>query len=239
MKLISLVILSLMALPVSGYAGQSAGAARFEVTSLKTLRPTLVDAVAALQRKDAAGAKAAMEAYDHIWNGVEVYISTRSMEAYNELEHNYQAKLTEGLNAATPDTAALLPEAQAMLKKYDETMAMIEKAPPLNRLYDDVARLRLERAHLREVTPALKAGNIARARTSFEAFNDNWDNIEDLVKVRSISAYTGIEKGMIAIESALAAAKPDVDSLITQVADVMMQYNTIVTQVTKEAREAK
>jgi hypothetical protein len=125
------------------------------------------------------------------------------------------------------------------LKKYDETMAMIEKAPPLNRIYDDVARLRLERAHLREVTPALKAGNLAKARKSFEAFNDNWDNIEDLVKVRSIAAYTGIEKGMISIETALAAAKPDVDEVITQVTDVMTQYNTIVTQVTKEAREAK
>ena len=239
MKITSLIILGLCALPVAGYAGQAAGAARFEVSSLKTLRPPLVNTVAALQKKDAAGAKAAMEAYDSIWNGVEVYILTRSMEAYNDLEHNYQAKLTEGLNAATPNTAALLPEAQAMLKKYDETIALVEKAPPLNRLYDDVARLRLERAHLREVTPALKTGNIAKAKKSFEAFNDNWDNIEDLVKVRSISAYTGIEKGMISIENALAKPKPEVDPLITQVADVMMQYNTIVAQVTKEAKEAK
>jgi hypothetical protein len=239
MKITILVTLGLLTLPIAGYAGQAPGAARFEVTSLKTLRPTLVNTVAALQKKDAAGAKAAMEAYDSIWNGVEVYISTRSEAAYNDLEHNYQAKLTEGLNKPNPDTAALLPEAQAMLKKYDETIAMVEKAAPLNRLYDDVARLRLERAHLREVTPALKAGNLAKARTSFEAFNDNWDNIEDLVKVRSISAYTGIEKGMIAIEKALTPAKPDIDPLITQVADVMMQYNTIVAQVTKEAREAK
>jgi hypothetical protein len=44
---------------------------------------------------------------------------------------------------------------------------------------------------------------------------------------------------MISIENALAAAKPDVDALITQVADVMMQYNTIVAQVTKEAKDAK
>jgi hypothetical protein len=238
MNVTLLVLFAILTAPLSAFAGQASGAARFEVTSLKVLRQPLIDTVAALQKKDAAGAKAAMEAYDSIWNGVEVYISTRSMDAYNELEHNYQAKLTEGLTAAAPDTAALLPQAQAMLKKYDETMATIEKAPPLNRLYDDVARLRLERAHLREVTPALKAGNLAKARTSFEAFNDNWDNIEDLVKVRSIAAYTGIEKGMISIESALAGANPDVDGLITQVADVMTQYNTIVTQVTKEARDA-
>ena len=238
MRITILLALGLVALPIASNAGQ-AGATRFEVTSLKMLRPPLVNTVSALQKKDAAGAKAAMEAFDSIWNGVEVYVSTRSMDAYNELEHNYQAKLTEGLGKPNPDTAALLPDAQAMLKKYDDTMATIEKAAPLNRLYDDVARLRLERAHLREVTPALKAGNLAKARTSFGAFNDNWDNIEDLVKERSIQAYTGIEKGMIAIESALTPAKPDVDQLITMVGDVMTQYNTIVAQVTKEAKDAK
>jgi len=239
MKTFSVLMLGLLALPVIADAGQAGGANRFEVTSLKTLRPTLVNTVAALQKKDAAGAKAAMDAYDSIWNGVEVYVNTRDKQAYDDLEHKYQAELTDALNKPNPDTAALLPEAQAMLKRYDETIAAIEKAPPLNRLYDDVARLRLERSHLREVTPALKAGNIPGAQKSFAAFNDNWDNIEDLVKTRSIQAYTGIEKGMISIENALMAPKPDVDQLITMVADVMMQYNTVVAQVTKEARDAK
>ena len=238
MKICTLVIIGLLAVTLTASAGQG-GATRFEITSLKTLRPTLVNLVSALQKKDAAGAKSAMEAYDSIWNGVEVYVNTRDMEAYNDLEHKYQAELTDALNKPNADTAALMPEAQAMLKRYDEVIAKFEKAPALNRLFDDVARLRLERSHLREVTPALKAGNLAKARASFGAFNDNWDNIEDLVKDRSVQAYTGIEKGMIAIEKALAPAKPDVDQVITMVADVMMQYNTIVAQVTKEAREAK
>ena len=38
----------------------------------------------------------------------------------NELEHNLQSKITKGLNAPSPDTAALLPDAQAMLVKFDE-----------------------------------------------------------------------------------------------------------------------
>ncbi len=242
MKVTILMTLGLLTLPMAGYAAQTPaakGAERFEITSLKMARPSLVNAVAALQKKDAAGAKAAMEAYDSVWNGVEVYVNVRSMDFYNELEHNHQAKLSEGLIAASPDMAAMLAEAQAMLVKYDEMLATFAKAPPLNRLYDDVARLRLERAHLREVTPALKAGNLTKARKSFEAFNDNWDNIESLVKDRSIQAYTGIEKGMISIEKALTPAKPDTDQLITMVADVMTQYNTIVAQVTKEARDAK
>src|SRR5204862_7320339 len=120
MKLTILLILGLIAMPVAGYAGQAKGADRFEITSLKMPRAPLAKAVAALQKKDAAGAKAAMEEYDSLWNGVEVYVNVRSMEFYNDLEHNHQAKLTEGLNAPMPDVAAMLTEAQAMLAKYDE-----------------------------------------------------------------------------------------------------------------------
>jgi hypothetical protein len=126
-----------------------------------------------------------------------------------------------------------------MLAKYDEMLALVDQSAPLNRLYDDVARLRIERAHLRDVTPALKAGNIAKARMSFDAFNDNWDNIEDLVKERSRESYDAIEKGMVTVERQLMPAKPDTDAVIATVNDVMMEYNKIVNQITREARDAK
>ena len=38
-----------------------------------------------------------------------------------------------------------------MLTKYDEAIAMVEKAAPLNLLFNDVARLRVVRANVREV----------------------------------------------------------------------------------------
>ena len=126
-----------------------------------------------------------------------------------------------------------------MLARFDQEVATIEKAPPINRLFDDVARLRIVRAHLREVTPALKAGKLAKAKTSFEAFNNNWDSIEDLVKARSMEAYVAIESGMIDVEKALMPAQPNVDNVITLVAGIMDKYNQIVAQVTKEARSAK
>ena len=126
-----------------------------------------------------------------------------------------------------------------MLAKYDEMLAFVEKAPPLNRLYDEVARLRIERAHLREVTPALKAGNVEKAKKSFNAFNDNWDNIEDLVKERSRESYDAIEKGMVTIERQLMPAKPDVDAVTASINEVMTEYNKIVAQITREARDAK
>jgi hypothetical protein len=234
------IVVALLFLPVAAYGGQAGrGALRFEVTSIRAVRPTLVSLVAALEKKDVAGARTAIDAYDSGWNGIEVYINVRSMDLYDQLERKLQTRITQGLAAPAPDTTALLTDARAMLAKYDEAIAMVEKAVPLNRLFDDVARLRIERAHLREVPPALKAGNLAKARKSFEAFNDNWDNIEQLVKDRSLEAYNGIEGGMIAIEKALMPAKPNVDEVLTLVTGVMDQYNMIVAQVTKEARSAK
>ena len=62
----------LTALAVLGPPGP-AGAAeaakpgeRFEITSVKAVRPTLVDTIAALQRRDIAGAKVAFQAYDSL-----------------------------------------------------------------------------------------------------------------------------------------------------------------------------
>lgn len=244
MKLASLIALGLLT-TVHAHAGQAptSGAARgterFEVTRIKAVRPTLVRTIAAIQKRDVAGAKEAFEAFDSGWNGIEVYVNVRYPEMYKELEGNYETRIIEGLNAASPNTVTLLADAQAMLAKYDETISLLEKAAPLNRLYDDVARLRIVRAHLREVTPRLKAGKMDLAETSFNAFNDTWDSIEDLVGERSREAYVAIESGMISIEQAFMPAKPDTDVIIGLVSGVMDRYNAIVAQVTKEARSAK
>jgi hypothetical protein len=218
-------------------AKDAPGTERFEVSSVKAVRPTLVSTVAALQKGNTAAARAAFDAYDSAWNGIEVYISTRSEDMYNELEKKDQAKIAEGLKAPKPDIATLLSDAKAMLAKYDEAIGMVAKGAPLNRFYDDVARLRIVRSHLREVNPALMAGDLAKARKSFGAFNDTWDNIEELVSARSRGTYIAIESGMTKIEAALKPATPNVDQVITLVNGVMEQYNSILALVTKDAKK--
>jgi hypothetical protein len=123
-----------------------------------------------------------------------------------------------------------------MLAKFDEAIAMVEKGAPLNPPYDDVARLRIERAHLREVNPALKAGDLARARKSFNEFEEQWDAVEDLVKIRSREAYDAIEDGTFKISQALKPASPDINQVTTLVSGVTDKYNSVVTQVMREAR---
>ena len=62
----------------------------------------------------------------------------------------------------------------------------------------------------------MKAGNLAKAKKMFAAFDDNWDSIEDLIKERSMEAYVAIESGMIEVEKALMPPQPNVDTVITR-----------------------
>ena len=225
------------ALAVAGTTGEAfAQGERFEVTSIKAVRPTLVNTIAALQERDVARAKASFEAYDSAWNGIEVYVNVRSKPMYQTLEHEFQSRITKTLDAPNPNLALLLADVQAMLAKFDETVALIAPMPPLNPFYDEIARLRIVRAHLREVPPALKVGDFAKARKSFQTFDDTWDSIEDLIKARNADSYVAIEKGMIDIEKALMPDKPDVEQVTAMVNEVMRLYNAALAEVVKDAR---
>jgi tetratricopeptide (TPR) repeat protein len=227
-------------LAIVGSANQALAASeRFEVTSIKAVRPTLVDLVAALQQKNVAKAKAAIQAYDSAWNGIEVYINVRNKDTYNLLELDLQARITKELGTPAPDMTKLLADSQLLLAKYDDAIKMVASAQPLNAGYDDVARLRIVRAPLREVVPDLKEGKIAEARKSYEAFDSKWDSIEDLVKARSEDGYVAIEKAMIQIEQALMPAKPDVAQVTALVTTVNTSYNAALAEVVKDARAGK
>ena len=227
-------------LAVAGCAGQAPAAQeRFEVSSIKAVRPTLVNLVAALQQKNIAKAREAIQAYDSAWNGIEVYINVRSKDTYNLLELDLQARITKELGAAAPDMTKLLADSQLLLAKYDDAIKMVASAQPLNAGYDDVARLRIVRAPLREVVPDLKDGKIAEARKSYEAFDSKWDSIEDLVKARSEDGYVAIEKAMIQIEQALMPDKPDVAQVTALVTTVNTSYNAALAEVVKDARAGK
>jgi hypothetical protein len=227
------------ALAVAGFAGPAPAADSFEVSGIKAVKPTLLATADAVKTGDVTKAKEAFEAYDSAWNGIEVYINTRSKPMYDKIELDLQARITKALDAPSPDLPKISADLQEMIGKYDEAIAMASSGAPLNPLYDDIARLRIERSHLREVTPALKAGNLAKARKSYEAFDSGWDPIEDLIKARSADAYVAIEKGMIQIEQALMPDKPDVAQVTSLIGTVTTQYNAALALVVKEAREKK
>jgi tetratricopeptide (TPR) repeat protein len=240
---VTVVALGVVASFAAGvFATQAPGARvdaaeRFEVTSIKAVRPTLVKTIDALKKGDTAKAKDAFEAYDTAWNGIEVYINTRDKDMYNELEKNYQTKIEEGLKAPKPDVPGLLSNAQAMLAKYDQAIAMVEKAAPLNPLYDDIARVRTARSPLRNVNPAMKEGDVARARKAFAAFRANWPKIRDFVKMRSADAYDTVEKGIPDLDAALKGPQPSPDQVAGLVNGMMGKINGVAFQLTTEARK--
>jgi len=230
----------LTSIAIVSFAGQaSAAEERYEVTAVKSVRPKIVALVDALQKLDAKASKEAYQAYDSAWNGTETYLNVRSKPTYDLLEHEHQAKIEKALEAPNLDFAAITTEAQALLVDYDKAIDLVAKAQPLSPLYDEVTRLRVVRFHLREVPIALKAGDFAKARKSFEEFDTTWDSIEDLIKARNADSYTAIEKGMIDIEKSLMPDKPDVAQATALVQAVMTKYNEIVAQITRDARAAK
>ena len=229
-------------LATSVFAGQApatrpSGGERFEVTAIKTVRPALVRTVDALKKGDTAAAEEAFEAYDTGWNGIEVYINTRDRDMYNELEKNYQTKIEEGLKAPKPDVAALIADTQAMLAKYDQAIAMVEKAAPLNPLYDDIARVRTARSPLRFVNPAIKDGDVAHAQKAFAAFRANWPGIRELVKMRSADAFETVEQGIPSLAAALSAPQPSADQVAALVNGIIGKINAVAFELTTEARK--
>ena len=234
-----LILIVLATLLSSGATLQAQTRDTFEVSSLKAVRPMLEKTIAALEKKDIAGAKAAFEEYDGAWNGVEVYINRRYIDRYNELEHGFQDRIEKGLDSPTPDAAALAADAKAMLAKYDETVAMIAKAQPLSPLYDDVARMRITRAPLRGVAPALKAGDVAKARASFLEFHKRWEPIEPLVDKRSHEKYEAIEKAVHDIMGAFQQDKPNMEQLTKMVSEMSLNYNLVLAELAKEAQATK
>ena len=212
---------------------------RFEVSSIKAVRPTLGRTISALQKQDIAGAKAAFDAYDRAWNGIEVYINFRSIDMYNLIEHTYQDRITKALNEPNPNIPAITADAQMMLAKFDEAVSMVEKAPPISPLFDDVARLRIARVNLLPVIPALKAGDFAKAREGVSGFRRSWTNVEGLIKARSQDARDAIEKALVDIDAALKQDKPNADQVSTMVSAVNLKYNTVLGEINREARAAK
>jgi hypothetical protein len=240
---VSVVLGVVASLATSVFAGQApatrpAPGQRFEVTSIKAVRPTLVNTIDALKKGDTAKAKDAFEAYDTAWNGIEVYINTRDRDIYNELEKNYQSKIEEGLSAPKPDVAGLLSNAQAMLAKFDQAITMVEKAGPINPLYDDIARVRIARSPLRNIIPAMKEENVSHARKAFAAFRANWPGIRDFVKMQSADAHDAVEKGIADLDAALKSQQPSADLVTSLVNGMMGKINAVVFQLTTEARKS-
>ena len=195
----------------AGYAPSVRAADRFEVASIKAVRPTLVRTVDALQKNNPKAAKEAFGDFDSAWNGIEVYINTRSPEMYNALERDLQAKITAGLNESSPNVANMLALRQDDAREIRRSDRDGRKGPAAR---PAVRRRRAAADRPRAPArgePGAQGRRSRRRRASHSGeFDEKWDSIEDLIKERDIKAYNMIEDGMTQIGLALKQASPDV-----------------------------
>jgi high-affinity iron transporter len=202
---------------------------RVEAKLVAAPRTRLEELAAALQRNDLAGARAALDAYDSEWNGIEVYVNFRSRELYGEIESHYESDIGAALQSPQPEPKQILSMVQAMVVQYDEAIKLSDSGSPLSPLFDDLATVRTARAPLREVGPALRTGDSARAAARFAEFKRRWPSAKPLL---SSEAVPGITQALETADAAMSAdtidpevAGPAVDSLLASYNDALNLLN--------------
>lgn len=208
-----------------------------ELDLVKSPRPHIVKTIEALKKGDRTAARAALTEYDLIWNGIEVYVSTRSRDLYQQIEIERQKKIEEILDGPNPNLAEALPLAESLLVKYDEAIKNSETGPALNPGFDDVATIRIARAPLRQTVFALKAGDANKASAAFHEFQHEWPKAKGLIQKRSADAVKEIEGAVSKADDALHHGKSaaEVSPLVDAVTKA---FNDGLNLVVAEARAA-
>jgi hypothetical protein len=207
-----------------------------EVALVTAVRPTIVATQDLVKKGDFAGAKKAFVAYNAAWNGVEVYTNFRSRQLYGELEADLEAKVQAALGVAQPNAATLVPLLDQLLAKYDEVIRLSSDGPAISPLFDDVAAIRMTRASLRQVSPALKAGDLGTARTQYAVFQKDWSNAEPFLH-RSTSVFDEISAAKGKADDAFKTDRPAAE-LATLVDALAERYNYGLNLVNVAARNA-
>ncbi len=202
-------------------------------------RPHIDELTAALVAKDLAAAEEALEAYDAVWNGIEVYVNVRSLSEYLKLEADLQVGIEDGLAADAPDFAALAAMSKELGERYDDAIQMSADGIPLNPLFDDVATLRIIRADLRIATSALADGNVEKAKEHYAKFKEGFESTaEPMLAERDFQNEADTEAAVDAAADGFANAATSVDDLTKMVAKVTSNYNFGVSLWNAAARNA-
>jgi high-affinity iron transporter len=211
---------------------------RKEATLVAGPRQRLEETFNAVQKNDFPAARLAFEAFDVDWNGIEVYVNVRSRALYGEIETHYQADISNTLEAARPDAAELTTLLLGMIGQYDEAIKLSDTGPPLSPLFDDVATVRIVRSPLRNVSPALKAGDTAKATSGFSAFKTRWAEARPLVAARSTNAHNETEAALALADKAMSSTSPNPTEAAPLVDGLLERYNFGVNLLNAAARNA-
>ncbi len=181
--------------------GQAAASSAEHLAALVTPLDT---ALARLAAGDAAGARAAYQAFDDGWSTVEDDVRAQSPALYQEIEEAMEAAAAT-LRAEPLDGA----RAQAALRRLRAALltgpAVLAPAAPVA----EPAFLAAAVAHLDQALARLDAGDPDGALGAVAAFRRDWPQVEGLVKARSRTVYTATETQMATVTAQLTQRPPD------------------------------
>lgn len=204
----------------------AANGATKEITLLKAVVPSITATLDALKKGDMAAAKTAFKEYSNGWNGIEIYVKTRSEQLYNTIEVQNELKAVELFDKGNAKPAEIQPFVEGVQKGYTEAIKLAEANPTYNPVLDEIAGLRILRINLRTTIDALKANDVPTAKTSFKKFVGGWDDVEQSVSSRDKTSYKDIEDGIAKVDrDLLRAEKPVASDVLPSAEALLVKYN--------------
>jgi len=170
-----------------------------EVATLKTLAPFIATWKSAIAKKNIEAAKQAAEKYEAKWQGLEVYINHRSLPFYRDMEIDTQFAIEDELEKDAPDFELLTKQIKHLKYDLDGAIQMAKTGPALSPLFEDLVTLRELRAKTLYVArTALNSEtlDVAKAKTSFNAFKSAFPSVELLIEARSETALDDIQTAL-------------------------------------------
>lgn len=197
-----------------------------EVVLLQSVTPSISATLTALKKGDIKTARANFQVYSYGWNGIEVYVKTRSAQLYDTIEVQNEAKANVLLESATPNPQEIIPFVEGVQKGYNDALNLALSGQPLSPILDEVADMRILRVNLTKTLTALKDNNISNARNSFQEFKSGWQDVEQSVSSRNKDAALDINSKLTRVsQSLLQSDKPVTADVIASTTELQTSYN--------------
>lgn len=209
-----------------------------EIVNLKTVQPFAQRWRDAIARRNLPAALQAGEDYEAAWQAVEVYVNHRSLPLYTDIEPDTQFAIEAGLAQPQPDWPTLLRLADHLRQQFNVTISFIAAQPPLSPLFDDLVPLRGVRAQLLITRSALTAGDLPKARTTFDKFKTGYPGVEPLITLRSTTAAQETRNALNAAAAKFADPHATAADLTPLVATLLDRYGFGLNLANAAARAA-
>ena len=141
-----------------------------------------------------------------LWHGFEDQVKAKAPKEYEEIEEQL-GHLATALKDFTAPAAAVPPEqvvGWTMTAGHElAEVTGFEEAGTTTPAGSPADQLKALSQHLDVALDALKAGDVAKAKQEYQAFDEGWEQIEDGVRAKSRDQYRAIEDAMGDVQALL------------------------------------